>query len=76
MPVLIEDEVCKGCGICVALCKKGVLRISNRRNQKGANIAEVCEPMRCVDCRICEASCPDLAIWVVEDALDRLSAGV
>ena len=67
MTVQIDARVCKGCGLCVYYCPQEVLGLSDRRNAKGYNVAEVVEPDNCVSCRLCEMSCPDLAIFVSED---------
>jgi len=64
MAVCIEEEVCKGCGICAANCPKKILVISDRRNTKGADIVEQIDPEKCVECKTCQDTCPDLAIWV------------
>jgi len=70
MTVHIDERVCKGCGLCVYYCPQEVLGISSRRNAKGYNVAEVVAAEECVACRLCEMSCPDLAIFVCEDALE------
>jgi len=67
MSFCIDEQVCKGCGICVANCAKKILELSDRRNAKGANIVEQTEPEKCVECRICQDTCPDLAIWICSD---------
>ena len=64
MSVCIEEQVCKGCGICVTTCPKKILVISESRNAKGANIVEQTDPEKCVNCGTCQDICPDLAIWV------------
>ena len=66
MSVCIEEQVCKGCGICVTNCPKKILEISERRNVKGANVVEQIDPEKCVECGTCQDTCPDLAIWVCE----------
>lgn len=67
MTVYIDAQICKGCGLCLLYCPQGVLGMSNGRNSKGYNVAEVVNPEDCVGCRLCEMSCPDLAIYVFED---------
>ncbi len=57
--VVINQEWCKGCGICVALCPKQVLEL----NPQGK--ATVVRPEDCICCTLCELRCPDLAITVV-----------
>ena len=67
MAVCVEEEVCKGCGICVTVCPKKILEISARRNAKGANVVEQTDPEKCVECGTCQDICPDLAIWVCSE---------
>lgn len=67
MTIYIDEEICKGCGICVHHCPAGVLRMSNRHNNKGNNVAEVDKIEQCKLCKTCELNCPDLAIFVCED---------
>jgi 2-oxoglutarate ferredoxin oxidoreductase subunit delta len=57
--VVINQEWCKGCGICVALCPKQVLEL----NIQGK--ATAVRPEDCICCTLCELRCPDLAITVV-----------
>ncbi len=56
--VVIFQQWCKGCGICVALCPQKVLEL----NCDGHS--EVVHPELCTACRQCEVHCPDLAITV------------
>lgn len=67
MGLCIEEIICKGCGVCVNACPKNILAISSRRNEKGVNIVEVIDQEKCIECKICEDTCPDLAIWVSKD---------
>ena len=76
MTVHIDARVCKGCGLCVYYCPQEVLRLSDRRNAKGYNVAEAGEPDNCVLCRLCEMSCPDLAIFVSENLPHATGADV
>ena len=64
MTVYIAEKLCKGCGLCVYYCPKGVLEMSDRLNKKGYNVAGVAYPDKCNDCRMCEINCPDFAIYV------------
>jgi 2-oxoglutarate ferredoxin oxidoreductase subunit delta len=56
-PVRIDLELCKDCGICIALCPRGVLAA-------GAGSVKVEKADACTRCRICEVHCPDFAIEV------------
>jgi 2-oxoglutarate ferredoxin oxidoreductase subunit delta len=64
MAVYIDTELCKGCGLCVSGCPKGVFEITRRVNGKGYNYVEAVHEDRCVKCAVCQRSCPDFAIDV------------
>lgn len=67
MSVYIEEWLCKGCGLCVHFCPRGVLGMSERLNEKGYNVVEVIHAEKCKPCELCELNCPDLAICVVKE---------
>ena len=50
--------------LCIHFCKKGVLKISDKRNVKGYNVVEVFAPGKCKPCKLCEMNCPDFAVYV------------
>ena len=56
----VNEEWCKGCGICVAFCPTNVLIIKN---------GKVCinDIDACTKCGLCELRCPDYAIYLEED---------
>ncbi|NNF99857.1 MAG: 4Fe-4S dicluster domain-containing protein [Desulfobacteraceae bacterium] len=66
----IEIDRCKGCGLCVAVCPKKVLEISNEVNIKGYFPAYQARPDDCIRCAICCTMCPDVAISITEVAED------
>jgi 2-oxoglutarate ferredoxin oxidoreductase subunit delta len=63
----IDERVCKGCGLCVEYCPRGVLKLADKMNQKGYNVAEVIDLANCTGCLLCEVGCPDFAIYIEED---------
>jgi len=65
--IVIDRRHCKGCGLCVAFCPKGVLRISSGISKRGVNPAEVADPESCVGCLNCVVVCPDTAIEIFEE---------
>ncbi len=65
--VVIKEEICKGCGLCVNFCPKKILAISKRLNTKGRHPAEVTDPEKCIGCKSCALMCPDVAIEIYED---------
>lgn len=57
----INQEWCKGCGICVAFCPKDVLEMDDQGK------AVAVRPEQCIACRMCEMCCPDLAVEVITE---------
>ncbi|XUW99132.1 4Fe-4S binding protein [Wukongibacter sp. M2B1] len=55
--LIINPELCKGCGICVAFCPKQVLAMENEK-VKAVDIE------KCIKCGLCELRCPDYAIYI------------
>lgn len=55
----INQEWCKGCGICVAFCPKSVWDMDRKDKAVPAR------PEDCICCNMCELRCPDLAIKVI-----------
>ena len=60
--VVIDEDRCKSCGLCVSICPKKVLRISERINLKGYYPAELSDNENCISCGFCYLVCPDKAI--------------
>jgi 2-oxoglutarate ferredoxin oxidoreductase subunit delta len=56
--VHIDPELCKVCGICVALCPQDVF------DSDGRGVPVVARLEACTACRFCELHCPDFAIAV------------
>ncbi len=66
--VRILDEYCKGCELCISVCPKDVLVLSERFNKKGLKVAEVHRAEACTGCMNCAVICPDVAIEILESA--------
>lgn len=61
---LIDVDRCKGCGLCVSVCPKKVLELSETVNTKGYFPAFQARPEDCVFCSTCCLMCPDVAISI------------
>lgn len=63
--IVIAEELCKGCRICIEFCPVKILKTSSGMTKKGIYPPEVVNPEKCTGCRICQYYCPDLAIYIV-----------
>ena len=59
-----DEAYCKGCSLCVVACPKKILRLSDRTNAKGYNVAECFNESECIGCANCATMCPDCVITV------------
>lgn len=55
--ILVKVSWCKGCGLCVDYCPKGVIIMKDQ-------LPQVVAAEKCTRCLQCEAICPDFAIQV------------
>ncbi len=63
--VTFATDLCKGCGLCVAACPRGIIALSREKiNQKGHSPAEVTDGSKCIGCAFCATMCPDCVITV------------
>ncbi|MBS3736993.1 MAG: ferredoxin family protein [Candidatus Bipolaricaulota bacterium] len=62
--VEIDDDRCKGCGLCIEACPQDVLEFSDDFNSSGYNYVTPENPEDCIGCGFCGKVCPDVAITV------------
>ncbi len=62
--VVVDNEECKGCGLCVVACPQDVLRQNKQVNSKGYQYAYMETPDNCTGCANCAMVCPDTCITV------------
>ena len=65
LKVVVDDERCKGCNLCVTACPNDALALSKTRyNSRGLAIVELVNNDACTSCGICSKICPDVALEV------------
>ena len=57
--IIVDDHYCKGCGLCVDACPRGIIELYHPARIKEG------EQGRCTGCGTCYLVCPDVAITVV-----------
>ena len=57
--ILINEDWCKGCGICIEFCPKEILKPFGLQGKP-----TVTDPSLCSRCMLCEVRCPDFAIRI------------
>lgn len=62
----INEELCKGCFICVESCPRETYTISETLNHKGVHIP-IPDNDKCIKCGLCVISCPDQVISLEDD---------
>jgi 2-oxoglutarate ferredoxin oxidoreductase subunit delta len=64
--VIINRELCNGCGLCVDVCPRGLISISGVEiNRRGYPFAQFDDPEgKCTSCTQCAIICPDVVIEI------------
>lgn len=62
--IVVDNERCKGCGVCVEACPTKVLRLNKEVNSRGYNYSYMADPEACIGCAGCAVVCPDSCIVV------------
>ncbi len=69
--IVVDDNYCKGCGLCVDACPQEVLVLDmDRLTPKGYHPAKMTQEI-CTGCAICAVVCPDAAITVYREKTER-----
>lgn len=68
MAVKFDENLCKGCELCVGACPKKIIHMAtDRTNAKGFHPATVTEQDKCISCAFCARMCPDCVITVYRE---------
>lgn len=62
--VVVDNEVCKGCSLCVVACPTSTLALNRSVNSRGYHFSYMENRDNCTGCTNCSAVCPDSCITV------------
>jgi len=62
--VIFNENICKGCGLCVSVCPTDIIFLADYLNGKGYRPASVVDQDKCISCAACGRICPDGVITV------------
>ena len=63
--IVINEEMCKGCRLCVNACPLQLIQMGEHYNEQGYRPAVLVDPdERCTGCAACATMCPDAVIVV------------
>ena len=66
--ITINEELCKGCGLCARACPKNLIELSKTKlNAKGYHAAVINDVEKCIACASCARTCPDVVIHIEKD---------
>ncbi len=64
-PLVIAEDKCKGCELCVAACPKAVLALDEGVvNRLGYHPVRLTDASRCTSCAFCARVCPDVVFTI------------
>jgi len=70
--VLADEDACRGCGLCVALCPYSALEIENTKKGRKVHVIDVA----CKGCGICAATCYQHALSINSFTDQQLDAQI
>jgi 2-oxoglutarate ferredoxin oxidoreductase subunit delta len=67
----VKEDWCKGCNICIERCPVDALEQSETLNKRGVRPPKLKKNNECNYCRLCELLCPDMAITVIPEDINK-----
>jgi 2-oxoglutarate ferredoxin oxidoreductase subunit delta len=65
--IIIDENRCKGCGLCSTACSHNLVTLSDTPNSFGYTVALFAGGQKCTGCSLCAQMCPDVAIDVYKE---------
>ena len=69
--IVINTERCKGCGLCITVCPRNNITISQESNKNGYLPAQAANA-DCTGCTRCAIVCPEGVVEVYLEETDRI----
>lgn len=70
--IVIHEERCKGCELCMSVCPKRIIEMGDYFTPRGYRPAKLVDPHgACTGCLLCSTICPDVAITVYRETERR-----
>jgi len=66
--IIIDEEICKGCGLCVDVCPCSAMGLAEHINTRGFHPAVLKDPDKCTACAQCALMCPDACIKILRSS--------
>ena len=74
--IVVDEEWCKGCQLCVAVCPSHLIQLAGYFNRKGHQPVILVDPdQRCTGCTLCAMMCPEAGITVYRRSQARVAGG-
>jgi heterodisulfide reductase subunit A len=70
--VLADEDACRGCGLCVALCPYGALEIEETQKGRKVHVIDVA----CKGCGVCAATCYQHALTINSFTDEQIEAQI
>jgi len=71
-PIEVNQDICSGCGICVAVCSYDAIKLVQSNN----GLVSAIDDLRCKRCGACSAACPADAINIKNFATEQIMAEI
>jgi NADPH-dependent glutamate synthase beta subunit-like oxidoreductase/CheY-like chemotaxis protein/NAD-dependent dihydropyrimidine dehydrogenase PreA subunit len=69
-PIVLESDLCSGCGVCVAVCPYGALGFS----RENGGLVAVVDTIKCKRCGLCVSTCPSGAITINDSLAENIAS--
>jgi 2-oxoglutarate ferredoxin oxidoreductase subunit delta len=64
--ILIDEENCKGCGLCVDVCPRQAMGLAEHINSRGFHPVALLDAEKCTACAQCALMCPEACMKILK----------